>query len=795
MYANLSKTLEAIFARAAFQATKRGTTHCLDYHLALNLLEEEGSLAYQLITARISAWEMDRLRRAIEAEISPTTASIIENSEPLFRAFYARLITRFPDVKRISTLHAFITLLAAPHTPLHTHFSRYHITAELLEEELQKLTTPQSDEEPIRSLVPQKQPQHEPLERFGTDLTELAREGLLDPVVGREEEIDRLVCILTRRKKNNPLLLGDAGVGKTALIEGLAQRIVCGEVPQALRHKRILSLEVASLVAGTKFRGEFEERLQQLLEQVRQDRRTILFVDEIHTIVGAGATQGSLEMANILKPALARGEVQLIGATTHDEYRREMERDRALERRFQRLTVEPPTAETTLAILRRLAPAYAQHHGVNYTEEALTSCVALADRYLTQRAFPDKAIDLLDEAGARVSQQAHATANARDLSLRQARQRALDEARYPAAEALHLAELHQPFRSADEKAASPTVDAEAIRRTLTELTGIPANRLSQDEATRLNTLSARLQSRIIGQQEAAERLARALQRARTGLQHPHRPIGVFLFVGPTGVGKSLMAKELAHQLFDNGQGLIRIDMSEYGEKHTVARLLGAPPGYVGYGEGGQLTEAVRRQPHAVVLLDEVEKAHPEVLNLLLQLCDEGELTDGMGRRIDFRHTVVIMTSNIGSQRIAQMPRPLGYTASTAGKEDRRTTEASYHKALEQAFRPELLGRFDEILIFGSLQEQELAKILDLEIQTLGTRALQAGYTLDVTPEAREHLTKLCADLRHGARSLRRLLMTHLETPLAELLIALSPKAGDKIVVEHRSDNGLHLRIA
>lgn len=799
MYANLSKTLEGIFARVAFQAAKHGTTHRLHHHLALALLDEEGSLAYQLLTARLADWELYQLRLRIEQEINASSHPTESDPERFFREFHAQLAARYPDVKRLSTVHALLHLLADGEQPLAHLFARYHITPTVLEEELRRITDEEVDRtEPLRQLIQQSAPTHPTpnlLQRLATDLTSLAEQGALDPVVGREKQIDRLIRILARRKKNNPLLVGDAGVGKTALIEGLAQRIATGDVPETLRRKRIFSLEVATLVAGTKFRGEFEERMQQLVDELRKNRSIILFIDEIHTIVGAGSTQGSLEMGNILKPALARGEVQLIGATTHEEYRREMERDGALERRFQRIDLEQPTPHETLQILRQIAPTYAQHHAVHYTEEALAACIELADRYLTQRSFPDKAIDLMDEAGARAAHLRTPSKESTLTTLRQARQQALEEGRYPDAEAARLEELAltaQAERTADTPT---TVDVAMIRSTLTELTGIPVEELSQDEATRLSHLAARLQRRVIGQTEATERLARALLRARTGLQPEHRPIGVFLFVGPTGVGKTLMAKELAAALFDEKRGLIRIDMSEYGEKHNVARLIGAPPGYVGYGEGGQLTEAVRRHPHAVVLLDEIEKAHPEVLNILLQLCDEGQLTDGVGRKVDFRHTILIMTSNVGSRRVSEATRPMGYATAMQQTDEQKGIEQLYRKALERHFAPELLNRVDEVILFRPLGRTELTQIIELELTTLSERMQRLGYTLRISAEVKEHLLTLGYDARYGARALRRLVVEQLETPLAEWLIAQREILSGEILVEHHPQTGIRLRAA
>ena len=757
MHDNISKTLEAVISRVAFQTTKTGITHHLKDRLALAILDEEGSLAYQLLSGRMQSWELYQLRLRIEQHCTQTPDShTASEPEAFFRQFGAELTAQFADVKRISTAHALIAITLDPFTATTQTLARYRITAETLREELRRLETEgptrQESEHAIRDLMRVDTPSSLRLERFGTDLTREAREGRIDPVVGREREIERLIQILARRKKNNPILLGEAGVGKTAVVEGLALRMAHGNVPHSLREKRLVALNLTALVAGTKFRGEFEERMQQLLEEVQRTKNTILFIDEIHTMVGAGSTQGSLDTANILKPALARGELQLIGATTFEEYRRDMEQDGALERRFQRLVIEPPTADETMRILEQIAPSYALHHRVRYAPEALRAIVTLAERYLAGRSFPDKAIDLMDEAGARA----------------------------------HLrSQTHQ-----EEEL--PRVEVADIEQLITEQTTIPVERLTGDEGTRLRGLQAHLAERVIGQEEAVERLSQAVMRARAGLRELHRPMGVFLFTGPTGVGKTLLAKELSKWLFDEKRGLIRLDMSEYSEKHNVARLIGSPPGYVGYGEGGQLTEAVRRQPYAVVLFDEIEKAHPEVFGTLLQLFDEGHLTDGNGRKVDFRHTIVVMTSNVGSREAIARPIRMGYHTRTNKRTDH---DALYLKALERSFAPEFLNRIDEVVRFRQLERRDIERILHLELEGLISRTTQLGYRLEITPAAREELTTLGYEERYGARALRRTLQRHLETPLAELLLTDTPTPGTRILLDHSPTLGLSLRVA
>ncbi|MBR0330500.1 MAG: ATP-dependent Clp protease ATP-binding subunit, partial [Alistipes sp.] len=665
MKQNISKTLEGLIARTAFKTTKAEVRSAVGDYLVLELLGETGSMAYQLLSARLQDWELYQLRLRLETALHEQGSKKGDSDpEAYFQQFCNQLTAKYVEANRISTSHALIELLEAPDSVAAPLFARYHITAEVLRQALVQVEQDalrRSDVE-VRMLDLQlhTDPTLHPtkLDRFGTDLTAEARAGRLDPVIGRGREIERMVEILCRRKKNNPILLGDAGVGKTAIVEGLAQRLATGEVPHKLQGKRLFSLDVASLVAGTKFRGEFEERIRELMEELKRDGQTILFIDELHTIVGAGATQGSLDVANILKPTLARGELQLIGATTVEEYRRDIGQDAALERRFQRISIEPPTPTETLQILRQTAPHYEAHHRVRYTDEALQACVTLTERYITDRTLPDKAIDLMDEAGARAHLQSTHTKQALQAT-EQARAVALATARYAEAAELRTETLHLQHALTSEEMV--TIDRSFIEQVMTTTTGIPIERLAGEESDRLRGLKSHLQRRIIGQEEAVEQLTRCIVRSRVGLKRADRPIGVFLFVGPTGVGKTLLAKELAHWLFDERRGLIRLDMSEYSEKHNVARLIGSPPGYVGYGEGGQLTEAVRRQPYAVVLLDELEKAHSEVYNVLLQLLDEGWLTDGSGRRVDFRNTIVVMTSNVGSREVAERGASLGFS--------------------------------------------------------------------------------------------------------------------------------------
>ncbi len=761
MQLKISKTLEGLIARSAFNTTKAGITHSLKDFLALELLREEGSLAFQLLSARLRDWELHQVRLRIEHEIRTVKRQESRNaSDAFYRGFAEELRATSDAVRSVTTGHALLSIAGDRTTATAHVLEMYGITPQIIAEELQRFAAGDDFGTEITVGKPgfktaersfEKPPGH-PLAQFGADLTQLARDGKVDPVIGRDREIDRVIQILSRRKKNNPILIGEAGVGKSAIVEGLALRIARGEVPATIAGKRIFSLDVSALVAGTKFRGEFEERMQQLLDLLRRSRDTIVFIDEIHTIVGAGSTQGSLDTANILKPALARGELQTIGATTLDEYRTDIESDTALERRFQRVLVEPTTPEQTLGILRRIAPDYERHHRVRYSDEALRACVELTGRYVTGRCFPDKAIDALDEAGSRA----------------------------------HL--------QRDAATATVEIGEGLVRRVVSDMTGIPAERVSEDEASRLRSLRDHLARRVVGQQEAVERIARTIRRSRAGLQDENRPIGVFLFVGPTGVGKTLLAKEVSKWLFDEHRGLIRIDMSEYAEKHNVARLIGPPPGYVGYGEGGQLTEAVRRQPYAVVLLDEIEKAHPEVFNTLLQLFDEGRLTDGSGRTVDFRNTILIMTSNVGSREVARKPLRVGYATPSKDAAPDTGPDGEYRRALERAFAPEFLNRIDDIVIFRTLDAGDVVRIIDLELQGLFTRTGRLGYKIKVTEGAKRRLASMGYEARYGIRSLRRTLAEQVEEPLSTLILDGKLRTGDTVVVESDRSRGIRLRV-
>ncbi len=633
------------------------------------------------------------------------------------------------------------------------------------------------------------------LDNYGIDLTKAAEGGKLDPVVGREKEIERIAQILSRRKKNNPILIGEPGVGKSAIAEGLALRIVEKRVSRALFGKRIVSLDMTAVVAGTKYRGQFEERIRAILTEVKKHPDVILFIDEIHTIVGAGSAAGSMDAANMLKPALARGEIQCIGATTLDEYRKNIEKDGALERRFQKVLVEPTSPEETLQILRNIKDKYEEHHNVTYTDEALEACVRLTDRYVTDRYFPDKAIDAMDEAGSRI----HLTHISVPREIEE-QERLIEEAQQHKNEAIRLQnfELAASFRDRENqyteqlerlknewkeklKDNRETVDAPQIEEVVSMISGVPVQRMAQAEGVRLKGMKQALLSKVIGQDKAVETLVRSIQRSRVGLKDPNKPIGTFLFLGPTGVGKTHLAKELAKNMFGTTNAIIRIDMSEYMEKFTVSRLVGAPPGYVGYEEGGQLTEKVRRHPYSIVLLDEIEKAHSDVFNMLLQVMDEGRLTDSLGRTVDFKNTIIIMTSNIGTRQLKEFGKGIGFTAQT-GENEKEHANSVIRKALNKSFAPEFINRLDEIVTFDQLDIASLEKIIDIELAGLYKRIEGCGYHLLLDQEAKRFVAEKGYDVQFGARPLKRSIQNHLEDGLAELIINEEPQAGDTLHV-------------
>ena len=626
------------------------------------------------------------------------------------------------------------------------HIYKYLDRNELLDKDTADMneSSEAEDETPrihIRAVAEEKQeePQVSPLEEFGYDITQAAREGKLDPLVGREDEIQRVIQILGRRRKNNPMLVGDPGVGKSAIVEGIAIKIITGDTPPSLANKRLISLDLGSIVAGTKYRGDFEKRLKSIINEVAANPDVILFIDEFHTIVGAGGASGSLDAANMLKPALARGDIQCIGATTLDEFRKIVEKDGALDRRFQKIMVEHTDIQHSISILDRLKTNYEKHHNVIYTDEAIEACVRMSDRYITDRCLPDKAIDAMDEAGSMVR-------------------------------------LKNPKKTGH-------VTAEDVASIISKMTGIPSGRIAEGEGNKLMKMRAKLQGRIIGQDDAIDKVVRAIQRNRAGIKDPGKPIGTFLFFGPTGVGKTQLAKALAEYLFDSEENMVRLDMSEYMEKFNVSRLIGAPPGYVGFEEGGQLSERVRRKPYCVVLLDEIEKAHPDVFNVLLQVMDEGRLTDSNGRTVSFRNTIVIMTSNVGSRELEEYGSGVGFN--TAGRNVQGNRKSVLEKAVRKAFPPEFINRVDEQIFFNSLTKEDIEKIIDIELKGLKNRVKEAGFELNVTPAAKRFVAEAGYDPSYGARPLKRAIQKHIEDPVSEHIIMSRMMSGKKELTHNK----------
>lgn len=670
------------------------------------------------------------------------------------------------------------------------------------EEEDDEQLPPKNKEQHIYTSARQAKPSSDTpaLDNFGVDMTKAASEGKLDPVVGREKEIERISQILSRRKKNNPILIGEPGVGKSAIVEGLAQRIIERKTSRILFDKRIIALDMTAVVAGTKYRGQFEERLRTIITELENNPNIIVFIDEIHTIVGAGSSSGSMDAANILKPALARGEIQCIGATTIDEYRKTVEKDGALERRFQKVLVEPTSNEDTYTILKNIKERYESHHNVTYTDEALLACVNLTDRYITDRCFPDKAIDAMDESGARmhisnitvpkeIEEQEELISRTKNEKNEAVKQQDFEKA-------ANLRDLEKTLQTklADMKTEwekslgnnRQTVDEEQVANVVSMISGIPMQRMQQDEWTRLKGMRQELTSKVIAQDNAIEKLTKAIQRSRVGLQNPNKPIGTFMFLGPTGVGKTLLAKELAKFMFGTADALIRIDMSEYMEKFTVSRLVGAPPGYVGYEEGGQLTERVRRRPYSIVLLDEIEKAHTDVFNILLQVMDEGRLTDSYGRTVDFRNTIVIMTSNVGTRELKDFGAGIGFAKDERAIDSKHSRDV-IQKALNKRFAPEFLNRVDEIINFDQLDKEAIIKIVELEAAHIVKRVSELGYTLQLTNEAKLFLADKGYDIQYGARPLKRALQNYVEDEISELLLDGALQQGNTIVMDADSN--------
>ena len=817
MNLNFSQRINDVIGFSKEEAERLGNPYISPEHLLLGLIREGEGTAIEILDQL--QVDFGNIKQTIESKLR--TNVVLENAEhiPLLKSTerILRLIyleARSVKSKKINTGHLLLALLKDNHGFIPELMAEEKINYEKVKglmtnnEPLAKADLPEDDDQDSpfssggggsdapRSSGGSKGSDTPVLDNFGIDMTQAAEEGKLDPIVGRENEIERLAQILSRRKKNNPILIGEPGVGKSAIAEGLAIRIHEKKVSRVLFDKRVITLDLASIVAGTKYRGQFEERMKAILNELSKNPNIILFIDEIHTIVGAGGATGSLDAANMLKPALARGEIQCIGATTLDEYRQHIEKDGALERRFQKVMVEPTSIEETVEILNNIKEKYEDHHNVSFTDDAVEACVKLTERYITDRHLPDKAIDALDEAGSRVhisniivpetilklEEQIEET---KDSKIKAVKAQNFElAASFRDKEKTYLEELNSAKAKWEQELQQhrETVDIEKVAEVVAMMTGIPVQRVAQAEGSRLLQMGEKLKGSVIGQEEAIQKIVKAIQRNRAGLKDPNRPIGSFVFLGPTGVGKTHLAKVLAKYLFDSTDALIRIDMSEYMEKFSVSRLVGAPPGYVGYEEGGQLTEKVRRRPYSVVLLDEIEKAHPDVFNLLLQVLDEGRLTDSLGRKVDFKNTIIIMTSNIGSRELKDFGRGVGFQ--TGGREsDSDHARHVIQKALKKAFAPEFINRIDDVVVFNTLDKEDIHKIIDIELKGLYSRVEGLGYKLELTTEAKDFIASKGFDSNFGARPLKRAIQKYLEDEMAEVIIQASISEGDVIKVD------------
>ncbi|MDP4281593.1 MAG: ATP-dependent Clp protease ATP-binding subunit [Bacteroidota bacterium] len=827
MEAKFSPRVKDVLVFSREEAVRLGNDYIGLEHLFLGIIREGEGLAIKIL--RSLGVDLSNLRKSIETAVA-THKDQIPNADnlPLIKQAERALKITYLEAKwfnseLIGTEHLLLAILKDENNLVTKTLTNYNVTYEVVREELKSLVSDGKDEfkaEPKDILpkdddeedmeeggksygnsskkVPESKSKTPVLDNFGRDITHAAEEGRLDPIVGRQKELERIAQILSRRKKNNPILIGEPGVGKSAIAEGLALRIVQRKVSRALFNKRIVSLDLASLVAGTKYRGQFEERMKAVLNELEKNPNIILFIDEIHTIVGAGNASGSLDASNMFKPALSRGDIQCIGATTLDEYRQYIEKDGALERRFQKVLVDPTTPEETVEILTNIKEKYEDHHLVRYTPEAIHACVFLTNRYITDRYLPDKAIDAMDEAGARVHiSNIHVPDSIISIEnqmeeTRKSKMQAINSQKFEEAADLRDMErklqenLEREKRKWEEQSQinREQVTEENVAEVVAMMTGIPVQRIAKNESERLLNMEGELGNAVIGQTEAIKKVVRAIRRNRAGLKDPTKPIGSFIFLGPTGVGKTHLAKILAKYLFDSEDSLVRIDMSEYMEKFAVSRLIGAPPGYVGYEEGGQLTEKIRRRPYSIVLLDEIEKAHPDVFHLLLQVLDDGVLTDSFGRKVDFKNTIVIMTSNIGSRQLKDFGQGVGFSTSAKQASSSDHARSIIENALKKSFAPEFLNRIDDVIIFESLEKEDIHKIIDIELSQLYDRIKAMGYQMIVTPKAKDFICDKGWDAQFGARPLKRAIQKYVEDSLAEEMIRTKLNEGDVITVDY-----------
>ena len=836
---NFSPRVKDVIAYSKEEALRLGHDFIGTEHLMLGLLRDGGGKAISILDAL--SVDLEHLRRKVEilspANPNPSLVHQDKKNLHLTRQAERALKTTFLEAKlfqstAINTAHLLLCILRNENDPTTKLLQKMMVDYDGVKEQFKSMITSDDDytSGPTEASFSSESDSEEAagesfgggttanksgkksktpvLDNFGRDLTQMAEENRLDPVVGRQKEIERVSQILSRRKKNNPLLIGEPGVGKSAIAEGLALRIIQKKVSRVLFNKRVVTLDLASLVAGTKYRGQFEERMKAVMNELEKNDDIILFIDEIHTIVGAGGATGSLDASNMFKPALARGEIQCIGATTLDEFRQHIEKDGALERRFQKVIVEPTSVEETIEILKNIKPKYEDHHNVSYTEEALEACVTLTDRYITDRFLPDKAIDALDEVGSRVHitnmnvpKQIVSLENQLE-TVREEKNTVVKKQRYEEAAKLRDDEkkLEKALQDAQDqweeesKLHKEVVTDNHVADVVSMMSGIPVTRIAQAESTKLAKLPEIIQEAVIGQSEAVAKVAKAIQRNRAGLKDPNKPIGSFIFLGQTGVGKTQLAKVLAKELFDSEESLIRIDMSEYMEKFAISRLIGSPPGYVGYEEGGQLTEKVRRKPYAVILLDEVEKAHPDVFNTMLQVLDDGYLTDSLGRKIDFRNTIIIMTSNIGSRQLKDFGQGVGFgTASMKAQSDKHN-KGVIENALKKAFAPEFLNRIDDIVIFNALEQEDIHLIIDIELKKLFKRIEGLGYQLKLSKKAKDFIAEKGFDKQFGARPLKRAIQKYIEDSLAEQIVNANLVSGDTISLDRDGSDDEKLKV-